>query len=183
EGRLSFASVAKEPPFQIDRPVLFSLFDFTFLAGDFCFYLRRNLWLTIRMDLLFECQFVALLLLVGFSHSTTGQDNGETCVSKFEKGKDNFVLDTDDSVKEGATFISSPKVVRLKDCLVSCCKDPKCNVALMERGAEEGTISSCFLFDCLYKRKYVCRFVRKSGYFNYILDSVYENYAELNVPP
>ncbi|MEQ2291481.1 hypothetical protein AMECASPLE_013755 [Ameca splendens] len=134
------------------------------------------------MDLLFKCQFVALLLLIGFSHSTTGQDNGETCVSKFEKGKDNFVLDTDDSVKEGATFISSPKVVRLKDCLVSCCKDPKCNVALMERGAEEGTISSCFLFDCLYKRKYVCRFVRKSGYFNYILDSVYENYAKLDVP-
>lgn len=125
---------------------------------------------------------VALLLLAGFLRFTAGQTYAETCLAKFENGKDNFVLDTDESVNEGATFISSPKVDKYRDCVISCCKEPRCNVALMERG-DEGTIKSCFLFDCLYKMKFACRFVKKTGYFNYILESVYDEYLKTDVTP
>ncbi|XP_074548166.1 kunitz-type protease inhibitor 1a [Halichoeres trimaculatus] len=120
-----------------------------------------------------------LLLLLG---STSGQA-GEECLAKFKPGQEDFILDADESVKDGATFISSPKLDRYKDCVSACCKEPRCNVAFMEKGAEEGLVSSCFLFDCLYKKKYVCRFVRKKGYMSYILDSVYESYLQVDTPP
>lgn len=124
----------------------------------------------------------ALLLFMLSLDCTGGQDPGE-CFDKFKNGQEDFVLDTDESVKDGATFISSPKLDRHRDCLASCCKEPRCNVALMERGADEGAIKSCFLFDCLYKQKYACRFVRKKGYINYILDSVYDSYLEMDQTP
>lgn len=124
----------------------------------------------------------ALLILLVSLHSCTGQKTGEECLAEFKRGREDFVLDADESVKDGATFISSPKLDRYRDCVVACCKQPNCNVAFMERGEGEGTIKSCFLFDCLYKKKYACRFVRKKGYVNYILDSVYESYLEVNVP-
>lgn len=125
----------------------------------------------------------ALLFLLLFLGSAGGQEPSQECVANFKNGREDFVLDTDDSVKDGATFISSPKLTRYKDCLVSCCKEPRCNVAFMEKGDDEGSVKSCFLFDCLYKKKYVCRFVRKTGYINYILDSVYEGYLAVDVPP
>lgn len=125
------------------------------------------------------CLLIAALLL----DSSFGQDVGEGCLEQFKKGRDDFILDTDESVKDGATFLSSPKLGRSSDCVGACCKDPKCNVAFMERGEEEGSITSCFLFDCLYKMKYVCRFVRKKGFTNYIQDSVYESYLSVDLPP
>lgn len=125
----------------------------------------------------------ALLLLVLLLDSSRGQEFGEQCLEKFKEGRENFVLDADDSVKDGATFISSPKLDRYRDCVSACCKEPKCNVAFMERGAEEGLVNSCFLFDCLYKKKYVCRFVKKKGYINYILETVYDDYPTVDVPP
>ncbi|XP_059908131.1 kunitz-type protease inhibitor 1a [Gadus macrocephalus] len=115
------------------------------------------------------------LLLLMFTFWADGQNFGEQCLAKYKQGRVNFILDADGSVKDGATFLSSPKVGRYKDCVLSCCKDSKCNVAFMERGAEDGLIKSCFLFDCLYNMKYVCRFVGKVGYFNYFLNSVYES--------
>ncbi|KAM9708693.1 kunitz-type protease inhibitor 1a [Menidia menidia] len=123
----------------------------------------------------------ALLLLLLSAHCAAGQEFGGQCAGHFQRGKDDFVLDADGSVKDGATFISAPKLDRYKDCVVTCCKQPRCNVALMERGEEEGAIASCFLFDCLYKKKYVCRFVRKKGYINYMLDAVYERYRDMDV--
>ncbi|KAA8582323.1 hypothetical protein FQN60_009063 [Etheostoma spectabile] len=125
----------------------------------------------------------ALVLLVLLLDSTSGQESGQACLEQFKEGREDFVLDADDSVKDGATFISSPKLDRYKDCVNACCKEPKCNVAFMERGDGEGLISSCFLFDCLYKKKYACRFVRKQGYMTYILDSVYESYLKVDAPP
>lgn len=121
-----------------------------------------------------------LLLLIG---SAGGQEVGQECFANFKSGREDFVLDADDSVKEGATFISSPKLNRQKDCLISCCKEPRCNVAFMEKGDAEGLVKSCFLFDCLYKKKYVCQFVRKTGYVNFIMDSVYEGYLAEDVSP
>ncbi|XP_035530461.1 kunitz-type protease inhibitor 1a isoform X3 [Morone saxatilis] len=123
---------------------------------------------------------LAVLLLMSLLESTRCQV-GQECLAQFHKGREDFILDADESVKDGATFISSPKLDRYRDCVAACCKEPKCNVAFMERGADEGSVKSCFLFDCLYKKKYVCRFVRKKGYINYILDSVYDSY--LDEPP
>lgn len=124
----------------------------------------------------------ALLVLLVSLHSCTSQKTGEECFAQFKNGRDDFVLDADESVKDGATFISSPKLDRSRDCVAACCKEPNCNVAFMEREGEEGMIKSCFLFDCLYKKKYACRFVKRKGYVNYIMDSLYESYLEVNVP-
>nr|XP_020470132.1 kunitz-type protease inhibitor 1 isoform X3 [Monopterus albus] len=137
------------------------------------------------MNVLFKGQlgaFVLLFFMLSFD-PTGSQETGEECLAKFKGGRENFVLDTDESVKDGATFLSSPKLGRCKDCVSACCKEPRCNLAFMEKGNEEGLINSCFLFDCVYKKAYACRFVRKTGYLNYILDSVYESYLEVDVFP
>lgn len=126
----------------------------------------------------------ALLLSLFLVHSTAGQLVGEECFSRFKKGRPDFVLDADDSVKAGATVISSPKLYNYRDCVQACCKDSRCNVAFVERGTEEdASISSCFLFDCLYKQKYVCRFVSRKGYDSYIMDKVYESYHVEDINP
>ncbi|XP_067336119.1 kunitz-type protease inhibitor 1a isoform X2 [Channa argus] len=121
----------------------------------------------------------ALLLLIVFLDSTSSQD----CLAKFKSGREDFILDVDDSVKYGATFLSSPKLSRYEECVSACCKDPRCNVAFMERGTSGGSVNSCFLFDCLYKKKYVCRFVTKPNYISYLLDSVYEEYLAVESGP
>ncbi|XP_019940762.1 kunitz-type protease inhibitor 1a [Paralichthys olivaceus] len=125
----------------------------------------------------------ALLLSALLLRCAGAQESGDECFPRFKAGKEDFVLDTDESVKDGATFLLSPKLDRYRDCVAACCKEPRCNVAFMQRGDEEGLVNSCFLFDCLYKKKYACRFVRKKGYTNYILDSVYESYLEMDTPP
>ncbi|KAM9341328.1 kunitz-type protease inhibitor 1a [Symphorus nematophorus] len=125
------------------------------------------------------CLLLFLLFLLDFTH---GQAVGEECLAQFKSGREDFILDADESVKDGATFLSSPKLDRYKDCVSACCKEPKCNVAFMEKGAEEGLVNSCFLFDCLYKKKYACRFVRKKGYMSYILESVYDSYLAVDEP-
>lgn len=136
------------------------------------------------MNSLYKGSLRAALLFLGlFLYRAAGQLLGDQCVDRFKMVREDFVIDVDESVKDGATYFSSPKLDRYKDCIVACCKEPKCNVAFMERGAEEGMINSCFLFDCLYKKKYVCRFVRKKGYFNYVLDTVYQNYLPVDVFP
>ncbi|XP_036928127.1 kunitz-type protease inhibitor 1a [Acanthopagrus latus] len=138
------------------------------------------------MKLLLKGQLGAFaLLLLGFLlDSACGQVTGQECFAQFKKGRDDFVLDVDESVKDGATYISSPKLDRHRDCVSACCKEPKCNVAVMEKeDEEEGSVKSCFLFDCLYKKKYVCRFVRKKGYMSEFLDTVYDGYLQVAAPP
>lgn len=123
------------------------------------------------------------MLLLLLLELCAAQETGEECLDKFKSGKEDFVLDVDESVKEGATYLTSPALSATKDCVAACCKEPMCNVVLMENTADEGLIQSCFLFNCLYKQKYVCKFVRRKGYMNYILDTVYDDYLQLDVPP
>ncbi|XP_036406294.1 kunitz-type protease inhibitor 1-like [Megalops cyprinoides] len=120
----------------------------------------------------------SLLLQTGCSVRAQDESSGGSCLDKYRKGRQDFVLDTDESVNEGATFIGSPAVQSESDCVSACCKDATCNLALMEKGEEEGSIQACFLFDCVYRQKYVCRFVKKTGFSNYILNSVFEEYLE-----
>lgn len=126
---------------------------------------------------------LSVLLLLLLLDLCAAQETGEECLDKFKTGKEDFVLDADESVNGGAAYLSAPSLSRTKDCVAACCKEPMCNVALMGTTAEDGLINSCFLFNCLYRQKYVCAFVRKKGYINYILDTVYENYLQQDVPP
>ncbi|XP_067310988.1 kunitz-type protease inhibitor 1a isoform X2 [Pseudorasbora parva] len=121
---------------------------------------------------------VAVLLIFLHVSPSEAQDQGKQCMEKFSNGKEDFVLNTDESVKNGATFLASPPMTRSEDCVQACCKNPKCNLALMEHGKDPQSISSCFIFDCLYKQKKVCRFVRKKGFSNYLLKSVFKDYLE-----
>ncbi|RXN35021.1 kunitz-type protease inhibitor 1-like protein [Labeo rohita] len=123
------------------------------------------------MTRLWFCWTVAVLYVCLYVAPSEGE-----CREKFSLGKEDFVLDVDDSVKDGATFLSSPRVSRSEDCVQACCDDPNCNLALVEHGGDSKTI--CFIFNCLYKQKKVCRFVRKTGFSNYLLKSVFKDYLE-----
>lgn len=127
--------------------------------------------------------FWTTVVLLIFLHvaPSEAQDEGKPCMEKFSNGKEDFVLNTDESVKEGATFLGSPQVSRSEDCVRFCCNDPNCNLALMEHGQDPKSISTCFIFNCLYKQKKVCRFVRKKGFSNYLLKSVFKDYLEQKV--
>ncbi|XP_052009448.1 kunitz-type protease inhibitor 1-like [Xyrauchen texanus] len=125
--------------------------------------------------------WTAVVLLVSLLVGPSAGQNENGCLGKFSRGKEDFVLNTDESVKDGATFLGSPKVSQADDCVQACCKDPNCNLALIEDGGDPKTISSCFIFNCLYKQKKVCHFVRKKGFNNYMLTSVFKDYLEQQV--
>lgn len=129
------------------------------------------------------CLFAALAFILGVHGGETQSSTVDKltsaqgqCVQPFRPGRDDFVLDTEESIEDGAAFLSNPSVAHRNACIAACCRDSRCNLALIEDGHEKGSNSSCFLFNCLYKQKYVCRFVQKKGFTNYILDSVYEYY-------
>ncbi|KAB5540194.1 hypothetical protein PHYPO_G00099080 [Pangasianodon hypophthalmus] len=113
------------------------------------------------------CSLVFLLLL----HNSV-----QSCTKHFTKGRDGFVLNTEDSVAVGATYISNPSVGTREACLNACCRHSHCNLALIEAAPEEDTLTNCFLFDCLYRNQFVCSFAKKSGFTNYIQDSVYQRH-------
>ncbi|KAM7163844.1 kunitz-type protease inhibitor 1 [Macrochelys suwanniensis] len=105
---------------------------------------------------------------------------GETCLAQFTAGMPEFVLDTDASVVNGATFLFSPRFPRGKDCVRACCKHPACNLALVELNPDAGEdhIQSCFLLNCLYEQTFVCKFARKVGFLNYVKRDVYDAYVD-----
>uniref|UniRef100_A0A8C4JWS8 Serine peptidase inhibitor, Kunitz type 1 n=1 Tax=Dromaius novaehollandiae TaxID=8790 RepID=A0A8C4JWS8_DRONO len=124
---------------------------------------------------------LVLLTVLSFGEEQEGKPFGETCLDHFTAGMPDFVLDTDASVQNGATFLSSPRAHRGRDCVRACCKDPACNLALVEQGpgAGEDNIQGCFLLNCLYKQAFVCRFARKIGFLNYVKRDVYDAYLAI----
>lgn len=106
---------------------------------------------------------------------------GAACLSRFTSGVPAFVLDTDASVSNGATFLGSPPVRRGWDCVRACCTTQNCNLALVELqpDGDEDAISSCFLMNCLYEHNFVCKFARKEGFINYLTQDLYRSYREL----
>lgn len=125
--------------------------------------------------------WVCLVLAVDFGEGQEEKPFGETCLEDFTAGVPDLVLDTDASVQNGATFLSSPMVRRSRDCMRACCKDPACNLALVEQvpGTEEDHIQGCFLLDCLYEQAFVCRFARKIGFLNFLRKDVYDSYLAM----
>nr|XP_040131090.1 kunitz-type protease inhibitor 1 isoform X2 [Ictidomys tridecemlineatus] len=106
---------------------------------------------------------------------------GTACLNLFTPGVPAFVLDTEASVSNGATFLGSPTVRRGWDCVRSCCTTQNCNLALVELQPDGGedAITACFLMNCLYEHNFVCKFARREGFINYLTREVYHSYHEL----
>uniref|UniRef100_A0A8C3UF72 Kunitz-type protease inhibitor 1 n=1 Tax=Catharus ustulatus TaxID=91951 RepID=A0A8C3UF72_CATUS len=124
---------------------------------------------------------VCLVLVLDLGEGQEEKPFGEACLEDFTAGLPDWVLDTDASVQSGATFLSSPRVHRSRDCMRACCKDPTCNLALVEQGPgpEEDHIRGCFLLNCLYEKTFVCRFARKVGFLNFLKKDVYDSYLAM----
>lgn len=106
---------------------------------------------------------------------------GAACLSRFTSGVPAFVLDTEASVSNGATFLGSPTVRRGWDCVRACCTTQNCNLALVELQPDGGedAIAACFLMNCLYEQNFVCKFAPKEGFINYLTQELYHSYREL----
>lgn len=105
----------------------------------------------------------------------------DNCLNSFTPGVPAFVLDTDASVRNGATFLRSLTLRRGQDCVHACCSSSDCNLALVELKPDGGedAIASCFLINCLYEQNFVCKFAPREGFINYLRREVYRSYREL----
>lgn len=133
---------------------------------------------------LFQVGLLILLVTaaaLGQEEREEGASFGENCLAHFTAGMPDFMLDTDASVQNGATFLASPPLQRGKDCVRACCKHQACNLALVEQTPEgrEDHIQACFLLDCLYEQSFVCKFARKVGFLNYFKKDVYDAYMDM----
>ncbi|XP_029807857.1 kunitz-type protease inhibitor 1 isoform X3 [Suricata suricatta] len=110
-----------------------------------------------------------------------GLPAGGACLDRFTAGVPAFVLDTEASVGNGATFLGSPTVRRGWDCVRACCTTQNCNLALVELQPDGGedAIAACFLMNCLYEQNFVCKFAPREGFINYLTREVYRSYREL----
>ncbi|MEQ2238787.1 hypothetical protein ILYODFUR_036892 [Ilyodon furcidens] len=120
----------------------------------------------------------SLLLLVLFSGAQRGA--AANCSDAFRSGSDDFVLDAKDAVERGAALLATHNVSVNKDCETLCCRDPRCNLALLEPRDAKGTpdTRTCVLFDCVHKKRFVCRFVNQDGYHSYMRERMFQRYLQ-----
>ncbi|KAM7396048.1 hypothetical protein PAMA_007363 [Pampus argenteus] len=116
-----------------------------------------------------------LLLLLFLSRPGGGAAEDAVCRGAFRSGQENFVLDAEDAVKEGAVLLSTAHAPSAGACQLACCEDPSCNLVLLEPRSAGAAADSrtCVLFNCIHRNRFVCRFVNKVGYLTYIRQSVY----------
>ncbi|KAM8907278.1 kunitz-type protease inhibitor 1 isoform 2-T2 [Lycaon pictus] len=124
---------------------------------------------------------VWLLCALHLAGTQAGPPPGAACLDRFTAGVPAFVLDTEASVSNGATFLGSPTVRRGWDCVRACCTTQSCNLALVELQPDGGedAIAACFLMNCLYEQNFVCKFAPREGFINYLTREVYRSYREL----
>ncbi|XP_028858582.1 kunitz-type protease inhibitor 1-like [Denticeps clupeoides] len=116
--------------------------------------------------------FFLLLLLLLLLAVAQVSSSDPSCAADFREGKADFFLDTSDSINAGAALLAGFNAM---DCVAACCDHPRCSVALSDlRDAAGG----CFLFDCLYKERFVCNFARKEGFVSYVKASVYARFLD-----
>ncbi|XP_074653789.1 uncharacterized protein LOC141907949 [Tubulanus polymorphus] len=73
--------------------------------------------------------------------------------------KKHRIIKTNESTKNGASFLDRPPHVESQDqCIAACCKTDQCNLAVFEADGEH----SCYLFDC--QKPSVCKFVDHDSY-------------------
>lgn len=120
------------------------------------------------MRLLVLCRLLPLLLAVTRRGAAEGVCSGGY--------RADFVLDAEDSVKQGAVLLATTHAQSPEECERACCSDPLCGLALMEPNG------ACALFDCIYRNRFVCnRLQSRSGYLTYVTAKVYKTY--LQAPP
>ncbi|XP_071323481.1 kunitz-type protease inhibitor 1-like [Trachinotus anak] len=122
-----------------------------------------------------------LLLLPLLRRGGAAED--AACGGSFRPGQEDFVLDAEDAVTEGAVLLATTHARSPEACERACCGKPRCNVALLEpRGtgaaAAEQDMRTCVLFSCIHRNRFVCRFVNQAGYQSYIRESVFLQHLE-----
>uniref|UniRef100_A0A3P9KBB4 Kunitz-type protease inhibitor 1 n=1 Tax=Oryzias latipes TaxID=8090 RepID=A0A3P9KBB4_ORYLA len=124
-----------------------------------------------------RCGSLPLLLLLMILLPGGG---AEECSDSFRRGKDNFVLDTAEAVKNGAAPLASERAASIQDCVELCCGDERCNLAMLVPAdpTDEDPSPVCALFNCVYRSKFVCDFTTQEGYQSSIRNSVYDKYLQ-----
>uniref|UniRef100_A0A3P9IRG6 Kunitz-type protease inhibitor 1 n=1 Tax=Oryzias latipes TaxID=8090 RepID=A0A3P9IRG6_ORYLA len=104
----------------------------------------------------------------------------EECSDSFRRGKDNFVLDTAEAVKNGAAPLASERAASIQDCVELCCGDERCNLAMLVPAdpTDDDPSPVCALFNCVYRSKFVCDFTTQEGYQSSIRNLVYDKYLQ-----
>lgn len=107
-----------------------------------------------------------------------GAAEDAACSGSFRPGQEDFVLDAEEAVKEGAVLLATVRVSSPEACERECCGTPHCNLALLKpRGTgaatPEADTRTCVLFNCIYRNRFVCRFVNQVGYLSYVRESMF----------
>ncbi|XP_043552386.1 low-density lipoprotein receptor-related protein 11 isoform X2 [Chiloscyllium plagiosum] len=109
------------------------------------------------------------------------------CESELSPMQD-YIIRTRDSLNAGAAFLSSPSGISSPaECVRACCRLPGCTAAVVERGRaraggggggldwarglklshNSAAALSCYLFNCTYRGRDVCRFSPHQGYSSF----------------
>lgn len=117
-------------------------------------------------------------------HEAWQPEASGTCDAAFSLMQD-YIIRTRDSLNAGAAFLRAPAGVSSPEqCLRACCGLPGCTTAVVERAAAGGggvsgwdrdqnprpkssVALSCYLFNCTYRGRDVCRFSPHRGYSSF----------------
>ncbi|XP_028997722.1 kunitz-type protease inhibitor 1-like isoform X2 [Betta splendens] len=116
----------------------------------------------------------SVLLLLSLSLLPRG--GAADCGENFRTGREDFVVDAKDSVRDGAALLGTVYVDSSAECKNVCCSEPRCNMALFQIGAAEAENRTCVLFNCVYRNRFVCRFANRAGYLSYVTKPVFQKY-------
>ncbi|XP_055289818.1 low-density lipoprotein receptor-related protein 11 isoform X2 [Moschus berezovskii] len=98
------------------------------------------------------------------------------------RARPDAIIRTKDSIAAGASFLSAPAAVRdWRQCLQACCLEPHCSVAVVElprRPAPPAAALGCYLFNCTWRGRSVCKFALHRGYSSYSLSRAPEGEQE-----
>ncbi|XP_019740570.1 kunitz-type protease inhibitor 1-like isoform X2 [Hippocampus comes] len=118
----------------------------------------------------FRCFLLLFVLAARPLGGARAEDSA--CAGSFRPGQENFVVDLEDAVKEGAVLVAVVRAASMAECRAACCELRRCNVAQADANL------TCALFDCAPRNKFACRFVRRPGYRSVIRDSEYRKYLQ-----
>ncbi|XP_059569935.1 low-density lipoprotein receptor-related protein 11 isoform X3 [Alligator mississippiensis] len=99
----------------------------------------------------------------------------EGCRGSSFSARPDAIIRTKDSLAAGATFLRAPAAAGpgWRPCLEACCAEPRCTLAVVQRGAGAGAVAGaglrCYLFDCTSRGRAVCQFAPHRGYSSYSL--------------
>ncbi|XP_049613719.1 kunitz-type protease inhibitor 1 [Syngnathus scovelli] len=117
-------------------------------------------------------RFRFFFLLFFFAARPHGGHADSGCADTFRAGHEDFVVDVEDAVKEGAVLLAVVHALSMPECRDVCCALTRCNFAQADANL------TCALFDCAPRNKFVCRFVPRRGYRSVIRDFEFRKYLQ-----